>query len=518
MTTYPIRCHLRAEAGTTRVEVYDDIGQGGWTGGGLTAGDFTARLADVKGPLDVHINSGGGSVKDGTAIANAIRGHKGPTRTIVDGMAASIASVIMQAGQERVIQPGAMVMIHDASSECYGNAADMSKMAADLDKHSDNLASIYAARAGGNPAQWRDAMRAETWYTADEAVAAGLADKVGTDTAALPTDFGLAAYHPVPDRIVARLKEMPRREIRAAYTPQPYTHESWENVKCPVCGKFSDDDARYCGQCGIELAGRDDVTLTRTASKATDAASAAFRAAAGAPDEGEDAPDEEGPVCKMCGGRGRLKHQSTGKNSVKCPGCNGTGHVTPDDEPEEPEDEPDGSAALHRQALAWLRQTPGVRDPNTPPAADAVTVMAQALVAAGFTPEALLAAAEVDQSDWDGPKAMSMAAKSSDPAAAYKEICAGTKAGDPSKQSSWALPYRYPGKPINAAGVRNALSRLPQTEGLTNKAAAQALLERLMKQINPDYDGGESSNAMPTWIHNTAPEVPAWLNSAKEAK
>lgn len=92
--------------------------------------------------------------------------------------------------------------------------------------------------------------------------------------------------------------------------------------------------------------------------------------------------------------------------------------------------------------------------------------------------------ANIDFSSWDGPAAMSAAAKSSDPAAAYRAICAGRKSGDPSKQSSWALPYKKtPSSPPNAAGVRNALSRLPQTQGLTNKQAAQAKLEKLMKQI-----------------------------------
>jgi hypothetical protein len=133
-------------------------------------------------------------------------------------------------------------------------------------------------------------------------------------------------------------------------------------------------------------------------------------------------------------------------------------------------------------------------------------------------------AVEIDQSDWDGPKAMSMAAKSDDPAATYKQICAGRKSGDPSKQDSWALPYRYPGKGPNAAGVRNALSRLPQTEGLTNKADAQSLLERLMKQINPDHesDAGNSApewftnetTATPAWFDQTTPATPAWLNPA----
>ena len=92
--------------------------------------------------------------------------------------------------------------------------------------------------------------------------------------------------------------------------------------------------------------------------------------------------------------------------------------------------------------------------------------------------------ANIDFSAWDGSKAMSAGAKADDPAAFYNAICAGKKAGDPSKQSSHALPYRYsPSSAPNAAGVRNALSRLPQTQGLTNKSEAQSKLEGLMKQV-----------------------------------
>jgi hypothetical protein len=72
------------------------------------------------------------------------------------------------------------MMIHDAWGLCVGNADDMVKMAGELDHFSDNIASIYAAKAGGDVADWRAAMQAETWYSAQEAVDAGLADRVDT--------------------------------------------------------------------------------------------------------------------------------------------------------------------------------------------------------------------------------------------------------------------------------------------------------------------------------------------------
>lgn len=215
MNVYPLKCRIRAEAGTTRVDVYDDIGPGGWFSDGLTAKDFTAQMAGVKGTLEVHINSAGGEVFDGIAIGNAIRAHKGRKTTVVDGLAASIASVIAQAGDERVVQPGSMMMIHDAFGVCMGNAAEMAKMAETLDQVSANLAEIYSARGGRTAAEWRDDMRTERWYTAAEAVTAGLADRVGDGDAALPPGLDLAAYA-MPGQIAAQLRALPRAAAPAS--------------------------------------------------------------------------------------------------------------------------------------------------------------------------------------------------------------------------------------------------------------------------------------------------------------
>lgn len=100
---------------------------------------------------------------------------------------------------------------------------------------------------------------------------------------------------------------------------------------------------------------------------------------------------------------------------------------------------------------------------------------------------------DVDDTPWDASKAWSNGTKADDPAAFYKGICAGEKSvGDPATQDHWALPYRYtPDSPPNAAGVRNALSRLPQTQDLKNEAEAKDMLVAAMKKINPDYDPGD---------------------------
>src|SRR5258707_14093284 len=98
VNVYPLKCRIRAEAAVTRVDVYDDIGEGGWFSDGLTAKSFAAQLAGGKGALEVHINSGGGDVFDGIPTGNAIPGHPGPATTATDGIAASIASVHPEAG------------------------------------------------------------------------------------------------------------------------------------------------------------------------------------------------------------------------------------------------------------------------------------------------------------------------------------------------------------------------------------------------------------------------------------
>jgi ATP-dependent protease ClpP protease subunit len=173
------------------VMLYDEVG--GWYG--ATADQFIADLRGITAPnLRVRINSPGGSVFEGIAIANALRSHPGNVTIQVDSVAASIASVIAMAGDRIEMAPNSMLMIHDASGVCLGNASDMEEMAQLLALISDNIADAYAARAGGTREDWRELMRAETWYLPDAAVEAGLADE------ALATPkTGEPAVQPQPD-------------------------------------------------------------------------------------------------------------------------------------------------------------------------------------------------------------------------------------------------------------------------------------------------------------------------------
>jgi ATP-dependent Clp endopeptidase proteolytic subunit ClpP len=159
--------------GVQEVYIYDEIGA--W---GITAQDFVNDVNALTGDFDLHINSGGGDVFDGLAIYNTIKQAKGFVTVYVDGLAASAASFIAMAGDKVIMAKNASIMIHDASTIVMGNAEEMQQMLELLDKQSDNIASIYADKAGGTSEDWRSKMKVETWYNAEEALAAGLVDEI----------------------------------------------------------------------------------------------------------------------------------------------------------------------------------------------------------------------------------------------------------------------------------------------------------------------------------------------------
>jgi ATP-dependent protease ClpP protease subunit len=162
------------------VHIYDEIDS--WFG--VSANDLIAEMEalDDVDELDIRINSPGGSAFDGINIANAVMRHPAKTTTYVDGLAASAASLIMVAGDEVVVSKYGQAMLHNAHAVVVGTAKDMREVAGQLDKLNAAMAQLYADRAGGEAAGWVKAMNAETWYDADELVAAGLASRVDDST------------------------------------------------------------------------------------------------------------------------------------------------------------------------------------------------------------------------------------------------------------------------------------------------------------------------------------------------
>lgn len=142
----------------------------------------------------VNLNSPGGDYFDGVTIYNTLKRHPADIEMRVDGLAASAASIIAMAGDKIYMSQGSQMMIHDAMSYAGGNAGSLRKRADLLDKCSDDIAAIYADRRGNSAEFWRAAMKEESWYNADEAVTAGLADAITDTPVAAETEVKVADW------------------------------------------------------------------------------------------------------------------------------------------------------------------------------------------------------------------------------------------------------------------------------------------------------------------------------------
>jgi ATP-dependent protease ClpP protease subunit len=179
----------------------DRDNEDGW----FTSSELVEALAKFRNnDVVVRINSPGGNCSDSLACYDALRSHSGNVDVVVEGVCASAGSHIAMAGRTVSIAPSAFMMIHDAACLCYGNADTHKKAAAGLDSLSDALATAYAAKARFSTTAAREMMKAETWFTADEAIAAGLADKLDSaNDNPDPAPFAYETYARAPERVVA---------------------------------------------------------------------------------------------------------------------------------------------------------------------------------------------------------------------------------------------------------------------------------------------------------------------------
>jgi ATP-dependent protease ClpP protease subunit len=201
------------DADTGAAEVYVRGVIGGWweDEDTVTAPFVTALNAIDADQIRLHINSPGGYVVDGIEIYNAVRDHPATVHVIVDSLAASAASFIAMAGDRITMNRGSDLMIHDAWGGIVGNAAELRAYADRLEGQSRKIAGFYAAKAGGSPDDWFALMdNTETWFSAVEAVEAGLADDAvelaeatpgGDAEARLPYHYQGRADAPAPGRI-----------------------------------------------------------------------------------------------------------------------------------------------------------------------------------------------------------------------------------------------------------------------------------------------------------------------------
>lgn len=159
--------------GVAEVCIYDEIG--GW---GITASAFISALKATKAKkVNVRMNTPGGSVFDGLAIYNYLKGLDCTIQ--IDGIAASIGSVIAMAGKKVCCAANGFLMIHNPSAGCAGTSEDMRETADVLDKLAASLAATYAAKTGKTVEECAKWMDEETWFSAQEAQDAGLVDEIG---------------------------------------------------------------------------------------------------------------------------------------------------------------------------------------------------------------------------------------------------------------------------------------------------------------------------------------------------
>jgi ATP-dependent Clp endopeptidase proteolytic subunit ClpP len=197
------RLVMQADGPKAEISMYGVIG---WDD--LTAKNFRDQLKALGevNEIECRIHSEGGSIFDGLAIYNLLRDHKAQVTTRVDGMALSMASVIAMAGNQIEMAKSSLMMIHNPLNLSVGDAEEMRKTADLLDKLKGQLVAIYAERTGCDQEEVAAWMDAETWMTADEAVANGFCDRL-CNAPALAAVFDPSKFQNVPQGVLESLNQ-----------------------------------------------------------------------------------------------------------------------------------------------------------------------------------------------------------------------------------------------------------------------------------------------------------------------
>nr|DAY08639.1 MAG TPA: major capsid protein [Bacteriophage sp.] len=201
---------IKAKANdTAEISIYDEIGF--W---GVTAQSFSKDLKALGNNLkqiNLHIHSPGGDVFDGIAIYNLLKNHPANVTVYIDGLAASMASVIAMAGNEVIMPENAMMMIHKPWGIQGGDAEDMRKYADLLDKVENTLIPAYANKTGKTPEELAEMLSAETWLNGKECVEQGFADKLAEP---------LVAMASIKSRKLEDFENMPKAIKDMLFKPQ----------------------------------------------------------------------------------------------------------------------------------------------------------------------------------------------------------------------------------------------------------------------------------------------------------
>lgn len=171
---------LVKEKETATINIYGDITSFPWMEGDVSAASLSKQLDTLNdvNEISVYINSYGGEVAEGLAIYNSLKRHKAKVKTYCDGFAASIASVIFMAGDERIMNESSLLMIHNAWSCVQGNAEELRKMADDLEKITQASVAAYKAHSDLSEDEIKELMDNESWILPEEAMKYGFATAI----------------------------------------------------------------------------------------------------------------------------------------------------------------------------------------------------------------------------------------------------------------------------------------------------------------------------------------------------
>ena len=201
------------------LDLYGDVGDPA----GIDPAKVVALLRNAPGAraITVRLNSAGGNAFDGVAIMNALKDHPAKVTVKVDGLAASAAALISLAGDTVEIGEGSFLMVHRTSAAAFGNGTDLRELAATMSKVDAELVVAIAKRCRKPVETVRGWLDAETWFTGDEAVAAGLADKVVSDPGALARAAKALAKAKGPVLDALHLPEKLKNAIEAVPAAKP---------------------------------------------------------------------------------------------------------------------------------------------------------------------------------------------------------------------------------------------------------------------------------------------------------
>ena len=206
-----MKYRFKDEAEAVNIQIYDEISSDDFWGDVVTAKAINDEIEKANGkPLNIHINSYGGEVFEGFAIYNNLKSYTGRKVVYVDGIAASIASVIAMAGDEVYMNKASMLMIHNASGVAVGNAEEMKKVVNALEQINEVIRDVYKNRSNLDDEQLKQFMDNETYFTPQEAVQYGFADGIVEED--VPEEPTATALKNLSDSISERIEQL--KEIK----------------------------------------------------------------------------------------------------------------------------------------------------------------------------------------------------------------------------------------------------------------------------------------------------------------